>query len=149
MKDILILNSDAVTCDFGPLESSNDECLVPILKKRKCNSPFRSPTAVQTDAIFLDTYELYKSNPSFCLYSSGKDQYSAESPYSKISKGLHCHRERSYPPVHSRSLIEFINISSLQHVLLKYESIDLSQFNNTEFVREVCWRGKMIFNAYI
>lgn len=151
MKDFIILNADTsseLNFDFGSLHSSaHDEYLVPSIKRRKCNSPHRSPKSMKDDVISLDTFELYRSNPWVCLYSNLKDHDSgsADSDFSKVTRradeSLHSAHERSYPPVHARSIVDFVNTASLQNDLLKFESVDLSQFKNTVHARDVVWKG--------
>ena len=151
MKDLLLINANADhpvehDFDFNSFNPSpQDDFLVPSIKRRKCHSPHRSPKPLQEDVISLDTFELYRSNPWVCLYSNLRDQCSspADSEILKIGRKTEDAHERSYPPVHARSLVDFVNTASLQEELLNYESIDLSQFKNTTHARDVVWKGTL------
>jgi hypothetical protein len=148
MKDFL--NAD-LSCehnfDFGSNILSFDESVVPSIKRRKCHSPHRSPKSLKDDAISLDTFELYRSNPWVCLYPDSKDHDSGhdepDHPKPAPRKTDDAIHERSYPPVHARSLVDFINIGSLQDELVKFEAVDLSNFKNTVHARDVVWKGKL------
>jgi hypothetical protein len=154
MKDFLILTADPTSehsFDFGSSNTPpHDESVVPSIKRRKCHSPHRSPKSLKDDVISLDTFELYRSNPWVCLYPDPKDHDSAHNKgdhprtgSKKTDDALHLGHERSYPPVHARSLVDFINTGSLQDELVKFESVDLSQFKNTVHARDVVWKGKL------